>query len=104
MPLVELVNHDGGHALQVRVGNQAPREYAFGHESQPRAWAARLFKPDVVSDCLANFLVEFPRDSARRHPCCDPAWFKHNHFAVHNTEQRRRDSRRLPRTWSGHDY
>jgi hypothetical protein len=102
--LMEFVEHDCSHALQGRIGNQTAGQYALGDKSQPRAWAYRFFKPDLVADCLADLFAELPRDSTRRQPRRDPARFEYNYFAPHDPQKRGRHSGCLPRTRSGHDH
>ena len=102
--LMEFIEHHCSHALQGWIGKQTPGEYAFSDKSQARARANRFFKPDLVSDRLADRFAEFPCDSTRRQSRRDPARLEHNHFTAHDPKQRGRHPGRLPRTRSGHDH
>ena len=84
--LMELVEHDGGHALQRWIGKQAPGQYALGDKAQARARANRFFKSDLVADGLAELFAELPCHSPRRQPCRNPARFEHNHFAAQRSQ------------------
>ena len=102
--LVEFIQHHGRHALQRRFRKQTPGEYPLSDKSQARAWAYRFFKPDLVSDRLADRFAEFPCHSTRRQSRRYSARFEHNHFTAHDSEKRRWYSGGLPRTGSSHDH
>ena len=84
MALMKFVENNGGHALQIGIGKQSPGEYALSNKSQPSTRANRFFKPDLISNGLADLLAKFRCDSARGQSCCDAARFKHNHVAAHS--------------------
>ena len=59
MPLVQLVEHDGGDATKLGIGEQAPHEQTLGHESQAGAGAAGLVEADAIAHGLADPLSAF---------------------------------------------
>jgi len=57
MPLVKLVQDYCTDAAQFRIGQQTPRENAFGQKTQTCARPADVFEPDLVADGVAHTLV-----------------------------------------------
>ena len=80
--LVELVEDDGAHAREERVGEEAPREHALGHEPQARPRPRDLLEADLEADLVAEppaaLLGDAPRRQARR----EPARLEHDDLAV----------------------
>jgi len=65
MPLVELVEEHRRESAKLRIGEHAPREHAFGHETNARACARRIFEAHGVPDGLADALTELLGDAPR---------------------------------------
>jgi hypothetical protein len=65
MPLVKLVEEDRGHAPQVRIPQEAPREDALGHEADPRPRARDVLEAHLVADHLADLLAQLVGHAAR---------------------------------------
>src|SRR6185369_2658106 len=66
MTFVELIEHDGGDPVQGGVGQEAPRQHAFGKEAQPGLGAGDLFEADLVANGTADALSQFGGDEAGR--------------------------------------
>ena len=66
VPLVELVEHDGAHRLQERVGEELAGQDALGHEAEPRRSPNPPLEPDLIADLDRPSLQ--PRSSATRGP------------------------------------
>ncbi len=95
MPLVKLVQHDGGDAAQLRVGKQPARQHPLGQEPQPRARAGHFLEPHLVAHRLAHALAEFGRHPPRRQPRGQPPRLQHQHLAGQFPQQGRRHAGRL---------
>ena len=54
MALVELVEHHGVDAGELRIGDQAAREDAFGEEAQAGARSGDFFEANLVADRFAD--------------------------------------------------
>ncbi len=82
---------------QQRIGQQAPREHAFGDESKPRARTADVFKPHLISDGFAELARPVPKP--RGAPPCEPpdASAPAQGFLRGHRQQRGRNARGLPR-------
>ena len=86
------------------VRKQSSREHTLRDKAHTRVWADGFFKPDLITDGLSDRLAEFPCDSSRCQSRGDPARFKHNHLAAHDSHKRRRHSGGLSRARSSYDY
>ncbi len=90
MPLVEFIEHHRSHTAQLRVVDQPAREDALGDVPEARAGRAGFLEADLIARRDA-----FRRHAFRRRACRDPAGLQHDHVALHEVEQRRRNARRL---------
>jgi hypothetical protein len=102
--LVEFVDHHYIHAAQLRIGKQAPREHALGHEAQAGLWSADILKAHLIANGLADAFAEFSGHAARSEPCRQPTWPEHQHFAAAIREQRGRYARGLACTGRRFDH
>jgi hypothetical protein len=101
---VKLVEHHAACAFEVGVGKQAPGEHPFGEESQARGRAGDLFEADLVTHRAAHALAAFRRDVARGQACGQAARFEHQHLAIVEREDRRRNAGSLPRPRFGFQH
>src|SRR6185503_4669748 len=75
--LVELVEEDGGDALELRIVEQHAGENPFGHDLDPGPGADAAVEPDAVADGLAGRLAERGGHEARRSTGGKPPRFEH---------------------------
>ena len=97
MTLMKFVEHDAAGALESGIGKQLSGENAFGEESQPGRRSGDLLKSHLVTHRAADAFPHFARNVAGREPGSQAARFEHQHFAAVEREQRRRNTRGLPR-------
>ena len=67
MPLMKLVQDHRADAGQRGIGQQPPRQHAFGQEPQARARTADVFEAHLIADGFADALAEFAGDAPGRH-------------------------------------
>src|SRR5271157_5559192 len=97
MPLMKFIQDDRADAAQFAIAEQAPREYALRHKTQPRFGTADLFKAHLIANGLARPLAKFLGHAPGSHARRNPSGFEYNHLAVHYLEQRRRHTGGLTR-------
>jgi len=117
--LVQLVEHDGRHAVELRVGEQPAQEQPLGQEPEPRARAGHLVEADRVADGVAHPLAALGRDARGGEARGDAPWLEHPHLPAlppAGLEQRPRNAGRLSgpgrrldddgplRARAGHDF
>ena len=96
--LVELVEQDGGDAVEGRVGEHKAREHAFGHHLDagcPRDLGA---EPDTVADGRADRLAQRRRHARGGGAGGEPARLEHDDLSVPRPRllgQHERNPRRL---------
>ena len=90
MALMELVEDDRPDASELRVGEHAPRENAFGDVPEPGSRRSRLLEAHLPADHvgIAELLSDAPGSHARR----DPPRLEHDDLALDLIEQRRRNA------------
>ena len=79
--LVQLVEHDGGHTRQLRLGQHAPEEQPFGEETQACLWSGDFLETDAVTDRFADLFTQLGRHPGRRQPGRKPARLQHPDLA-----------------------
>ena len=104
MALVKFIEHDNAGAAESGVGEQTPRQHAFGEEPQPRPRAAHVFKPHLIADSFTNTLAQFARHASGRHAGRQPPRFEHQDVARIQREQSRRDACCLSGSGRGLDH
>jgi hypothetical protein len=95
MALVELIQHNGIHALEAGIRKQPPRQDALGDKSQSCARSNSFLKPNLIADSLTDLFTEFPCDSPRRQSCRYPTRFEDHYVTSDNAEERGRHAGRL---------
>ena len=107
MPLVQLVEHDGRDAGELRVAEETPHEQALGHEPEACARAARLVETDAVADRVADALAPLGRHARGRQAGGQASRLEDPDFARAAEaclEQRGRDAGRLSGAGRGLDH
>ena len=90
MALVELVEDERADAAQLRVGEHAPRENAFGDVPEPGSRRPRLLEAHLPADHIG--IAELLRDAPGSHARRDPPRLEHDDLAPDLIEQRRRNA------------
>ena len=94
-PLMEFVEDDHGHAFEARVGLDAARENAFGHDLDPGLLRPLHVEAYGITHGPAHLLAKRFRHPARGRDSGDPPRFEHDDPALlgrQHLEQRQRDT------------
>ncbi len=95
VPLVALVQHDGRHPRQLRVGLQPAHQHARRHHLDPRARRRRALTADRVPDASTGALAQQRRHAPGSGAGGHPAGLGDEHPAGRPSRQRERHQRRL---------
>jgi hypothetical protein len=102
MALVELIEDDGGGALEARVAKEAAGEDTFGEKAQARGGAGDIFEADLVAHGGSDGLAAFGGDEAGGEAGGQAAGFEDEHLAAIESQQGGRDAGCL--TGSGRSF